>query len=154
LTSQFALDSEANIGVLIKALKDTAITITKRDMAELHTIKTGDQVETRLRGRVFRYAPQLPKGQRPKSKERRRVCVLDAAGARDLSVYGQGQPCHGPRCRHTHQTREVVEKLVRDGIMRWMGQGRNVAGYSYGRTWKGVGSGPQRVKVMQLVSGA
>ncbi len=126
-------------------------------MAELQHIKTGAggnaKVETRIRGRVFRYAPQLPKGQRPASKERRRVCVLTARGGRDLDVWGQGQPCHGPKCHHTHHTREAVEGMVRAGTLRWVGTGRNVAAYSYGRTWKAVPSGPQRVKTMQLVSG-
>lgn len=50
-----------------------------------------------------------------------------------------------------HQTREAVEGLVRDGILKWVGAGKNVAAYSYGRTWKGVPSGPNRMKVMQLV---
>ena len=116
-------------------------------MAQIHKTQTGDQVKVQVRGRVFRYAPVAPR-----SKERRRVCVLSSWSGAMLDRWGINQPCHGPNCTHTHQTREAVDVLVRDGVLRYIGQGRNVASYSYGRTWKGVPSGsPLGPKVMQLV---
>jgi hypothetical protein len=48
-------------------------------------------------------------------------------------------------------SRDVVDGLVREGILRYVGTGRAVAGYTYGRTWKGVQSGSNREKVLQLV---
>lgn len=125
--------------------------LKNNNMAQIQTIQTGDSVETRVRGRVFRQDQQ--NAERPKSKERRRVCVLSAHGARMLESWGVGERCHGAGCSHAHHTRESVESMVREGIMRWIGAGRNVAGYSYGRSWKGVDSGGTSVKVMQLVSG-
>jgi len=85
------------------------------------------------------------------SKERRRVCVLSARGGNELEHWGMAQPCFGPGCFHTHQTREAIADLVAKGIMKWVGVGKNVAAYTYGRTWKAMPSGPQREKVMQLV---
>jgi hypothetical protein len=124
-------------------------------LAHFETIQTGNRVETHIRGRVFRYAPKQPKGlQRPPaSKELRRVCVLDGHHGAMLERWGVDQPCHGPRCTHRHHTRAEVEKLVRDGILKYVaGSQRNVAVYVYGRIWKGVPSGgPQGAKVMQLV---
>lgn len=61
------------------------------------------------------------------------------------------QPCFGAGCQHAHLTREHVGQLVRDGILKWCGTGKNVAAYSYARTWKGAPSGPEQIKVMQLV---
>jgi hypothetical protein len=115
-------------------------------MAKLEVTQTGSRVETRMRGRVFRYAPQAPR-----SKERRRVCVLSSWSGAMLEQWGVEQPCHGPKCTHGHQTRDEIEKLVHEGIMRFVGIGRNVATYTYGREWKGVDSGHTSVKVMQLV---
>lgn len=117
-------------------------------MAQIQVTQTGDRIETRIRGRVFRYAPVAPR-----SKERRRVCVLSAHAARMLECWGEEQPCHGPKCTHGHQSRDEVSKLVRDGILTFVaGSEGNVARYTYGRTWKGVPSGgPQGAKVMQLV---
>jgi hypothetical protein len=114
-------------------------------MAQIQTTQTGERIETVTRGRVFRYAPSAPK-----SKERRRVCVLSSFAGAMLERWGIDQPCHGPRCTHGHQTRDAVETLVKDGVLRYVGIGRNVAAYSYGRTWKGVVSGGLE-KVMQLV---
>ena len=88
---------------------------------------------------------------RETSKDRRRVCLLSARGGRELEMWGQGQPCFGPGCMHTHITRQQAEEMERGGIVRFVGKGRNVATYSYGRTWKGVPSGASRAKVMQLV---
>jgi hypothetical protein len=115
-------------------------------MATIQTTQTGKAVKTEVRGRVFRYAPVA------KSKERRRVCVLSSWAGAMLDRWGIDQPCHGPRCTHGHQTRDAVDVLVRDGVLKYIGVGRNVATYSYGRTWKGVPSGgPMGPKVMQLV---
>jgi len=102
---------------------------------------------------VFRFAPKAKRDgnvTRSVSKEARRVCVLNEQDSGLLEHGGVGQPCHGPKCRHSHLTREAVEKLVQENILRYVrGSGRNVAGYSYGRTWKAVPS--DNVKVMQLV---
>jgi hypothetical protein len=116
-------------------------------MARVETIQTGDRVETRVYGRVFRYAPSAPR-----SKERRRVCVLNQHAGAMLARWGVEQPCHGARCTHTHQSREAVDALVRDGILKYLGRERAVATYVYGRIWKGVPSGgPMGPKTMQLV---
>jgi len=122
-------------------------------MAEFQRVQIGARVETRIRGRVFRFAPKAkraPDEPRASSKELRRVCVLSEHDSGMLEHGGVGQPCHGPRCRHSHLTREAVQKLVHDGILRYVpGSGRNVAGYTYGRSWKAIPS--DGVKVMQLV---
>jgi hypothetical protein len=122
-------------------------------MAHLQAIQTGERIETHTHGRVFRFAAKRREERgRVASKEQRRVCVLSMAGARALEFYGASQPCYGPTCDHVHLTREHVEKMVADGIMKFIGRGRNVAGYTYGRTWKGVPSGEKLgPKVMQLV---
>ena len=117
-------------------------------MAQIQVTQTGDRIETRIRGRVFRYAPVAPR-----SKERRRVCVLSSWAGAMLERWGVEQPCHGPKCTHGHQSRDEVAKLVRDGILAFVaGSEGNVATYTYGRTWKGIASGgPLGPKVMQLV---
>ena len=120
-------------------------------MAEIQRIQMGDRVATHVRGRAFRYAPQAGKH---KSKDRRRICVLSAHASRMLEHWGEYQHCSGAKCTHTHQSREAVAKLVRDGVMRWIGRERNVAGYTYGREWKGVPSGPGgklAMRTMQLI---
>ena len=125
-------------------------------MAEIQRVQIGARVETRIRGRVFRFAPKRVDGDRHgdrsrmASKERRRVCVLSRHDGRMLEHWGEGQPCHGARCSHTHMTREAVTAMVTNGILRFVpGSGNNVAAYSYGRSWKAVPSAG--VKVMQLV---
>ena len=122
-------------------------------MAEIQTVRTGHRVETRIRGRVFRFAPKEKRSAvKVRSKELRRVCVMDRHSGRMLEHWGEGQPCYGPKCTHTHQTRAEVDKLVRDGILRYVpGSNRNVAAYSFGRVWKGIQSEVARLKVMQLV---
>ena len=116
-------------------------------MAHFQRVQTGKRIDTRIQGRRFR-----PGHQQPASKERRRICVLSAHNARMLECWGQDQPCQGPKCTHIHQSRDAVTALVRDGVMRWVGHERNVAAYTFGRTWKGVPSGgPMGCKVMQLV---
>ena len=118
-------------------------------MASLETVKTGSRIETRVRGRVFRYAPDPAM---PKSKERRGICVLNQHAGAMLYRWGVEQPCYGARCTHTHQSADAVAALVRDGVMKYLGWDHAVATYVYGRTWKGVSSGgPQGVKGMQLV---
>ena len=105
---------------------------------------------------MFRYAPQAKRkamgGQPERSKERRRVCVLSEQDGRLLEHFHVEHRCYG-HCTHHHQTRDEVDKLVRDGVLRYVpGSERNVATYTYGRTWKGVPSGgPLGPKVMQLV---
>ena len=131
----------------------------KRQMAHFETVKTGDKIETRIRGRSFRFAPQRAKAKGlerpPASRERRRVCVLDSHNGRMLECWGVDQPCFGPRCTHRHHTRDEVDKLVKDGILKYVaGSQRNVAVYTYARTWKGMPSGPGgklAFKCMQLV---
>ena len=123
-------------------------------MAHIEIVVTGPKVETHIRGRVFRYAPKRKKqDMQPASRERRRVCVLDRHTGRLLEHWQHAQPCFGPRCTHRHYTRDEVAKLVRDGILRYVpGSNRNVAAFSFGRTWKGVPSGSKMgPKVMQLV---
>lgn len=121
-------------------------------MAEVQVVQLGTKVSTRIRGRVFRFAPKARRKEPRKAPERRVVCVLDVHAGRLLEHWSQGQACHGPTCQHRHLTRETVADLVRDGVLRYVpDSGKNVAVYTQGRTWKGVPSGPMRVKVMQLV---
>ena len=122
-------------------------------IAHIEQIQTGSRIETHIRGRVFRFGRRRLGGAaaRVASKERRRVCVLSRHAMRMLESWGVSQPCYGPRCDHGHLSRDVVDGLVREGILRYIGTGRMVAGYTYGRTWKGVQSGSNREKVMQLV---
>jgi hypothetical protein len=105
-----------------------------------------------VRGRIFRRKPR--KTARQVSPERRRVCVLDRHHGRLLEHWGEGQPCFGPKCSHKHQTRIEVDKLVREGVLRYVpGSRGNVAAFTYGRIWKGVPSGwPTGPKVMQLIT--
>lgn len=88
-----------------------------------------------------------------KPKKRRHVCVLNWTAAEQLEGYGVSQPCFGPACQHAHHTRARIEMLVKAGELRWIGLGQNVAAWVTDKTWKGVPSGPERVKVMQLVNG-
>ena len=121
-------------------------------MAEIQRVQMGARVETRIRGRVFRFAPKAKRtdGARTATREARRVCVLSRHDGRLLEHWDQSQPCHGPRCNHTHMTREAVAAMVKADIMRFLpGSNGNVAAYSYGRTWKALPS--DNVKVMQLV---
>ncbi len=121
-------------------------------MAEIQTVQVGSKVSTRIRGRVFRFAPKAKRRSEPRSQERRVVCVLDVHAGRLLEHWSLSQACHGPTCQHKHLTRETVGELVRDGVLRYVpDSGKNVAVYTQGRTWKGVPSGPERMKVMQLV---
>ena len=86
------------------------------------------------RGRVFAKRKQ---SDHPASRERRRVCVLSEYSTRLVELWGIRQPCSGPTCDHKHLTREAVNALVGDGILRFVrGSGRNVAGYVYGREWR------------------
>lgn len=122
-------------------------------MAQIESVTTSGKIVTMVRGRVMRSQVidhsrrRLPEV----SKERRRVCVLSSRGGNELEHWGMTQPCFGPGCHHTHQTRESVADMVAKGIMKWVGIGKNVAAYSYGRTWKAMPSGRTREKVMQLV---
>jgi len=75
-----------------------------------------------------------------------------------LDRWGIEQPCHGPRCTHSHHTREAVDALVRDGVLKYLGRGRTVACWTAGtpdrsgiRNWRGKLSAT--VKTMQLVTG-
>jgi len=124
-------------------------------MAHIERVQTGQKVETHIRGRVFRFAPKgkrSPHGDRTVTVERRRVCVLSTHDGRMLEHWNAAQPCFGPKCQHTHQTRVEVDRLVAEGILRYVpGSSNNVASYSFGRVWKGVPSGSERMKVMQLV---
>ena len=123
-------------------------------MAEINRVVMGRRTVTHIRGRVFRFAPKAKrKGMvKPANAERRVVCVLNSHDTALLEYWQTGQRCHGPLCRHEHLTRESVNALVLDGVLKFIpGSGRNVAGYIYGRTWKPAPSGPEREKVMQLV---
>jgi hypothetical protein len=125
-------------------------------IAHIEQVQTGSRIETHIRGRVFRFGRRRLGGAaaRVASKERRRVCVLSRHAMRMLESWGVSQPCYGPRCDHGHLSRDVVDELVREGILRYIGTGRMVAGYTYGREWRGMPSGPGgklAVKCMQLV---
>lgn len=106
-----------------------------------YRITNGRQIAV-TRGRVLRDGSF--------AKSRKRVCVLDRQSSERFR-YGYNEACSGPECRHRHMEREIVSQMVKTGILVWLGTGQNVAGYEYGRTWKGVPSGHARVKVMQLV---
>lgn len=108
---------------------------------------TNGYVQIQVRGRVLRNGVQ----DRSRSSEKRKVCLLSDRGGKELEMWGIGQPCFGAKCCHTHITRIAANRMYKEGIIRFVGQGRNVAAYAYARTWKGVPSGPERMKVMQLV---
>lgn len=123
-------------------------------MAEITRLVLDGEVITQIRGRVFKFGrKKVRRDGVPKVAEKRTVCVLNQHDGANLEHWNKGQSCHGADCRHSHMTRAAVDSLVRDGILRFAaGSGKNVAVYSYGRTWKAVPSGgPQAEKVMQLV---
>lgn len=128
-------------------------------MAHIEHVQTGFRVVTHVKGRVYRHESGRRKvrtvAQRlqPGVKKRRHVCVLNWTAAEQLEGYGVSQPCFGPACQHAHHTRARIEMLVKAGELRWIGLGQNVAAWVTDKTWKAVPSGPERVKVMQLVNG-
>jgi hypothetical protein len=117
-------------------------------LAHQTTTETSGRIVTLTRGREFRFAKKT-KGQKISTKERRRVCVLDATAGRQLEHWNKSQPCYGPGCQHTHQTREEVMKMVRAGTLKWIGKGNNVAAYTEGREWRPKMS--EGFEVLQLV---
>lgn len=118
-------------------------------MASLVTAENNGHTSTRVQGRVFRKFAKKTPGQKINSKESRRVCVLTTRGGRELEHWSIDQPCYGPGCHHTHQTREEVEKMVRSGMLRWVGKGNNVAAYTEGKEWRPKAS--DGFTVLQLV---
>ena len=119
-----------------------------QNMAQITKIQAADRTVTQVRGRVMRKFEKV-RGERPASKERRRVCVLSVGSAYMLEQYEIGEPCYGAGCRHVHLTREAVEAQIAAGTLRWVGRERNVAAHMDVRCWKPVMSGG--MKVMQLV---
>lgn len=116
-------------------------------MASIDRIQTGVTTFEVHRGRIMRV--QIQASTQP-SKERRTVCVLSLAGATALTDWGIAQPCFG-NCTHSHHTRDLVERLVQAGSLRWIGRGKNIAAWIAGREWRAKPSGYPAVKVMQLV---
>jgi hypothetical protein len=110
-------------------------------MAHLQTVQTGFRVVTVVRGRVYRQQPSQRRQSsiatriQPRSIQHRRICLLSARDARWLEEYGTAQPCFGPGCNHAHHTRKEIERMVKAGILRWVGEGQNVATYPEDRRW-------------------
>jgi hypothetical protein len=104
-------------------------------MAHIETVQTGMRVITHVRGRIYRsqqMGPRAPKVRTILSttkKLRRTVCLLSAKEAEWLQDFGISQPCFGPQCNHKHMTRSEVEKMVKAGDVRWIGESQNVAGW-------------------------
>ena len=126
-------------------------------MAHIEQVSTGFHVITHVRGRVYRdkgrpsVEQSLRSRIRPNAKQRRRICLLSTEAANALEQFFVSQPCHGDKCTHAHHTRSRIVALVKQGDLRWVGAGENVAAWVDGRTWKGVPS--QGYQTMQLVSG-
>lgn len=122
-------------------------------MAHVTATETSGRIETHIRGRVFRKTHRKHQGAvgRLTSKEKRRICVMSTRDGHALEMWNQNQPCFGPTCRHTHQTRGEVARMVAAGTMRWVGDGKNVAAFSETRVFVPKSSGG--VACMQLVSG-
>lgn len=118
-------------------------------MAILEREQRGQEEIVRIQGRVMKVKHEPKPGEKP-PRELRMICVLSGAGARALTELGIAQPCFG-NCYHSHHTRALVERLVRDGLLRWLGKGKNVAAYTGNREWKAMPSGALEVKVLQLV---
>lgn len=115
-------------------------------MATLERESNGGLEIVRYRGRLLKQ-PRDKDGK--PSKELRRICVLSEAASYALEHWGITQPCYG-ECSHLHYTRAAVEELVRENVMRWIGQGKNIAAWTGGREWKPKPSGAERVMVLQL----
>lgn len=123
-------------------------------MAHVEIRQTNSSVVTFVRGRVYRNDPKptthtLHNRTQVKAVRRRRICVLSHFAGKQLENWYVSQPCHGPKCHHSHHTREEVEKMVRDGELRWVGQGENVAAWRRPRYLAVRQSGP--VTCVQLV---
>jgi hypothetical protein len=119
-------------------------------MAKIDVMMTSGRAETYVRGRVMR-SQAVEARQKQRSKERRRVCLLSVRGGRELEMWNQNQPCYGAGCTHTHITRDAALSMERDGIIRFLGKGRNVAAYTFGRKWVGAQSGYGGPRTMQLL---
>ena len=118
-------------------------------IAHIETVTTGLRVITHVHGRVYRQQPGQKRKQpeqslnariRGAAKQRRRVCLLSTRDANWLEEYGISQPCFGPQCLHGHHTRKEIERMVKLGMLRWVGDAKaqNVAAYVDPRHWKGV----------------
>lgn len=120
-------------------------------MAHVEAIQTGEVVTLHIRGRVFKYVKNAR--HKPgssilavRSRERRRICVLDADVAWRLEHWNQAAICFGPGCNHRHFTRESVEGMVASGELRWVQLGK-VAGHTREEHWE------NKNQAMQLLRG-
>jgi hypothetical protein len=111
-------------------------------VAHIEVVQTSSTVTTHIRGRVFRYAPMAKRKAAGRvlavrSRERRRICVLDAEQAFGLEQFHRSLLCYGPGS-HTHYTRDAVLKLIESGELRWVeGSGNNVAAWQGEWHWEG-----------------
>lgn len=120
-------------------------------MAHLTVTETSGRIETHIRGRVFRKSHKKSTAGRQSSKEKRRICVMNARDGAGLEHWNQNQACFGPTCQHSHYTRDAVVSLIATGTMRWIGDGKNVAAFTQTRVFIPKSSGG--MACMQLVSG-
>ncbi|MGA7885282.1 MAG: hypothetical protein WCA44_06020 [Acidobacteriaceae bacterium] len=124
-------------------------------MAHISTVQTGFRVETHVHGRVYRQQPSRKREQttsariQRKAVQRRRVCLLSARDARWLEEYAIPQPCSGPGCNHAHHTRKEIERMVKAGQLRWVGDSQNVASWPEDTRW--ISRRSQGFATMQLV---
>ena len=124
-------------------------------MAHIQNVQTGLTVVTHLHGRVYRQQPGRKREHTTASRtqanaiQHRRICLLSARDARWLEEYAISQPCFGGGCGHSHHTRREVERMVKAGILRWVGAGMNVATYPEDYRWISRRSGG--FAAMQLV---
>lgn len=86
-------------------------------------------------------------GNLPRSREKRRICVLDARCGSDLAHFSQQQLCYGPTCRHKHITRDGAQGLIKSGDYQWLGSGNNVLVSTREMHWE------NRNGAMQLILG-
>ena len=124
-------------------------------MAHLQQVQTGLRVITHFQGRVYRQQPGQRREHstvariRKAAVQRRRVCLLSARDSRWLEEYGVAQPCFGPGCTHAHHTRKEIERMVKAGMLRWVGDSRNVATWPEDTRW--ISRRSQGYATMQLV---
>ena len=123
------------------------------ELAHIQSVQTGLTVITHIQGRVYRQQRKREHSTasriQPKAVQRRRVCLLSARDARWLEEYGVNQPCFGPGCTHAHHTRKEIERMVKAGTLRWVGDNSNVATYPEDRRW--ISRRSQGFATMQLV---
>ena len=84
-----------------------------------------------------------------------KVCVLNESDAQSLLYGGIAHKCSSRR--HHHCSRAIVDELVKNGELQWVGKHKRVATYVQARSWQKTyrrnASGDVIECSMQLVRG-